>query len=63
MDYNKELQFTRSAQWKDFERYLRKLLENEVNKLIYTTGSEEKAILQGRAQAYTTLLGLNAGVE
>jgi hypothetical protein len=60
---NKELIFVKSPYWKDFEKYVNKLLDNEVNKLIYTTGTEEKSISQGRAQAYTTILNLSAGVE
>lgn len=58
-----ELIFVKHHAWKDFENYLKKLLEKEVNKLIFTTNPDEKSVVQGRAQAYTTLLGLRGQVE
>lgn len=56
------LQVVKSPFWKDFENYLEKLLENEINKLIYTQDPYEKSVCQGKAQAYKTILGLKGQV-
>lgn len=57
-----ELAFVRSQYWKDFEKYLQKLLDNEINRLIYSQDSEDKSVSQGKAQAYKTLLKLREQV-
>jgi hypothetical protein len=57
-----QLQFIKSTYWKDFEEYLQKLLDNEINKLIYAKDADEKSVCQGKAQAYKTLINLRGQV-
>jgi hypothetical protein len=56
------LQVVKSPFWKAFEEYIEKLLDNEINKLIYTQDPYEKSVCQGKAQAYKTILGLKGQV-
>lgn len=57
-----ELQFLKGPFYKDFESYIKKLLDQEVNKMMYSKDSNDIFVCQGKVQAYTTLLSLRGQV-